>query len=68
MKSEVHNFRRKVAIKIAAYTFINLLAECSISLIAQVIRLSPKLKFCCNMQHTNFRVLTSAIKVSMIGR
>ena len=68
MRSKVHNFCRKVAIQIACIYFNNLLAAFSISQVAQVFRFSKKLKFCCNMQYTDFRLLTSAIKVSMIGR
>ena len=44
--------------------FNNLLATFSISLIAQVFRFSKKLKFCCNMQHTYFCLLTSAIRIN----
>ena len=68
MKREVHNFSRKVAIQIACICFQQLTSVFSLSLIAQVFRFSKKLEFCCNMQYTDFCLLASAIKVSMIGR
>ena len=54
IKAKCTTSEKKPLSKSLAYSFVNLLAAVFISLLAQVFRFSKKLKFCCNMQYSDF--------------